>query len=295
MRKPIHESHRLPTFRWSVISRRKISPRVILLALLFTITVPLLYAWLPAGDDWASCFRPAALNLLRGDSPYSVAGYYNAPWALLPLIPIALLPFQWGRVVFFLVSLAGFAYIVRRLTTHPLSVLLFLTSAPVVYCFYGGNLDWIAMLSYILPAPFALIFAAIKPQIGAGILIYWLVESWRQGGARLVIRNFFPVALLFMSSLIFYGLWPSNFSELDEVPWNVSLFPYLIPVGIFLLGWAITKREPRPAMSAGLFFSPYFSLRSIFPLLVPLLERPNLLRVVWLIMWLGAIGRILFQ
>jgi hypothetical protein len=86
-----------------------------------------------------------------------------------------------------------------------------------------------------------------------------------------------------------------NFSELDEASWNVSLFPYLISIGIFLLGWAIAKREPYPAMSAGPFFSPYFSLRSIFPLLVPLLEHPKLLAVAWLITWLGAIGRIMFK
>ena len=266
-----------------------------ILALLVAATFPLLSTGLPVGDDWACCFRPAALKLLRGQSPYSVTGFYNAPWALLPFIPIALLPFQWSRIVFFLISLAGFTYIIRKLTPHPMSVLLFLTSAPVVYCFYGGNLDWISMLSFIMPAPFAVMFAAIKPQIGAGILIYWLSESWRQGGPRLVILNFLPGAFLFISSFIFYGLWPLNFSELNGASWYVSLFPNLIPIGILLLGWAIAKREPRPAMSAGLFFSPYFSLRSIFPLLVPLLEHPKLLAVAWLITWLGAIGRIVFR
>ena len=273
---------------WLSNVRKHITIRALILVLLALAALALLYYLVPTGDDWAEFFRPSALALLGGETPYG-AGYYNAPWVLLPLIPIAVLPFQLGRTVFFVLSLVGFAYIARKLTSNPVSILLFMTSAPIVFCLNGGNLDWIPMLSFITPAPFSLIFAASKPQVGAGIAIYWLFASWRQGGARSVILNFLPVSLLLVSSFIFYGFWPLRFPSIQGVFWNVSPFPYLIPIGMFFVGWAVAKREPRPAMAAGLFFSPYYSIRSLFTLLVPLLERPKLLAVAWTVLWISVL------
>lgn len=262
--------------------------KTLLLPLLILLAFPILYNFVPIGDDWAEFFRPAAISMVHGGSPF-LTGFYNAPWVLVPLIPIALLPFQMGRTIFFILSLAGFAYIARRLTSKPISIMLFMTSAPVVFCLYGGNLDWIPMLSFVTPAPLALILAATKPQIGAGVALYWLFESWHQGGTRTIMRNFLPVTLLLIASFVFYGLWPLRLSLINDVFWNVSAFPYMVPFGILFVGWAVAKRQPEAAMAAGLCFSPYYSIRSLFVFLAPLFERPRLLVAAWLILWIGIL------
>ena len=290
MEKQLTRSQKSTTWRGIYLSRA--NARVLLLILMLLATLPMLYAWLPLGDDWPTFFRPATLMLLRGQSPYSVGiGFYNPPWALLPLVPMALLPFQWGRLVLFFVSLAAFAYGARKLTSQPISILLFMTSTPVVFCLNGGNIDWLLMLAFVTPAPFALMLAAIKPQIGIGIAFYWLIESWRLGGIRLMIKNFTPVGLLLIASFLLYGFYPLSFGQLNHVIWNASPFPYLIPLGVFFLVSVLRSQEDNPLMAAGLFFSPYFSIHSLFTFLVPLLERPKVLFVAWTLLWIAVMAK----
>lgn len=260
-----------------------------MLGLLLLTILPMLYAWLPGGIDWLNNFRPAALAVLQGESPYTIPGYYNPPWTVLPLIPVAMLPLAWSRAVWFLVSLAGFALLVRRLTDQPISILLFLTSAPVFHCLYYGNIDWIAMLSLVTPAPLALVLASVKPQVGIGVIVYLLVESWRVGGPRGVARAVLPLMLLLGASFLVYGFWPHHIQELGAAFWSISPFPWLVPVGVLLLGWSVHKMEIRSGLAAGLCFAPYFALSSLSTLLVPLLERPKVLATAWAITWLGFI------
>jgi hypothetical protein len=230
--------------------------RILILAVTGLTFLVMLYAWLPAGDDWPTFFRPAVLLMIQGRSPYEAnIGFYNPPWALLPLIPIALLPFQLGRLALFLISLGAFAYGARKLTSNLISILLLLTSAPVGFCLLGGNIDWLLMLAFVTPAPFSLILAAIKPQIGGGIAIYWLIVSWQQGGARRVLQNFMPVGLLLFASFLLYGFYPASYSQLSSVSWNAAPFPYLVPIGILFVGAVIRTRTARPVFLS-LFFYP---------------------------------------
>lgn len=275
---------------WSIQWKSNI--KLLMLALMVLAVLPLLYDTITtnhAWDDWTSIYRPVTLTFFHGGSPYGGTGYYNPPWLLLPLLPLALLPYQLGRFLFFMVSLAGFAFIARRLTSNPLTIVLFLSSVPVFFCLHQGNIDWIPMLAFVTPAPFALILAVIKPQIGAGIALYWLFESWRQGGPRLVIRNFLPVSLLLIASFVFYGLWPMSFSSKAVASWNVSLFPYLIPIGVLLVFLAIRRSQQQPAMAAGICFAPYFSMLSVASMLTALLEQPTLMVTAWAVLWSGQV------
>lgn len=290
MQKQLTRSH--PATSWPRFSVSHPFVKIAVLILVVLAVLPMLYTWLPSGDDWPGSFRPAALMLLHGQSPYSAAlAFYNPPWGLLPIIPIALLPFQLGRLVLFVGSLAAFAYGARRLTSKPISILLFLTSAPIAFCLMAGNLDGLLMLAFVTPAPFALILAAIKPQVGAGIALYWLIISWQQGGARQVIRNFLPVGLLLIASFVLYGFYPSTFPQLNHASWNAVPFPYLVPIGILFLVALIRRQDKRPVMSSGLFFSPYVGFQSLFAFMVPLLEQPKLLAVAWALSWAVVLVR----
>lgn len=273
------------------INKKIFDLRYLALAVLIAAALPLLYDTLSAPghalDDWNNHLRPAVYTMLRGGSPYYGTGFYNPPWTLLLLLPAALLPYHLSRLAIFLVSLAGFAYLIRRASSSPAVTVLFLTSLPVAASLENGNIDWIPLLSFVLPAPFALMLAAVKPQVGLGIFIYWLFQSWREGGPKLVFWNFLPVSLLFASSFVLYGPWILSADPLLDIRWNISVFPYTVPIGLFLLFRTVVDRDIRPAIASGLFVSPYFTMNSFSAILLSLLEKPKLFFLAWVIIWAG--------
>src|SRR5438093_809696 len=101
--------------------------------------------FLPMGIDWHNVFRPAALNVLAGKSPFDVQGFYAAPWAILPLLPIAVLPENVSRAVLFMLGLASFGYSAYRLGAKPVAMIAFLLSPPVLHCLLNSNIDWLPL------------------------------------------------------------------------------------------------------------------------------------------------------
>lgn len=235
--------------------------------------IPLVYAlsiYLPEGVDWHLAFRPAALAVLEGRSPYTVEGYFNAPWAILFLLPFAPLPEPVGRAALFLVGLIAYAVIAHRLGAKRLALSAFLLSPPVMHGLLNANIDWLAMLGFILPPQVGLFFLAIKPQVGLGVAIFFLADSWLRGGIREVIRVFWPITLALLLSFVLFGLWPLRFEREIGLWWNASLWPVSIPVGLALLVTAIRTRKIEFSMGAGLCLSPYVLLHSYAAALVSL-------------------------
>lgn len=270
--------------------------KLVMLSILIVAILPLLYLYLPIGLDWHNAYRPATLSMLRGESPYGMSefgqAFYNAPWALLPFIPFAMMPYQIGRVGVFLMGLAGFTVIAYQLKAQPISLLIFLTSAAVIGCLNNGNLDWLPMLSFILPARWGLIFAAMKPQIGIGVGIYWFFESYREGGIRAVFKTFTPVGILLLLSFWLYGFWFLEFSRLENNLNNMALVPYSIPIGLYLIWASIRKRDMRPAMASSPLLAPYVTQFSYAAVLAALLRKPVWLGIVSAILWIPVILRV---
>jgi hypothetical protein len=264
------------------------SKRVIL-ALLILASLPAIYYGVSIGQDWIQFFRPATLAFIHGQNPYDIRDFHNAPWTLIPFIPFALMPYQFGRAGFFILSSACFFFIAYKLNAKPASLILFVTSYPVVSCLNGGGIDWLPMLSFVTPAPISLIFAAMKPQIGIGIAIYWLFESWRNGGLLTVVKNFLPVTILLLASFALYGFWVLTFIGKSQNAVNMSLFPYSIPLAVYLLWVAISQRRAKLAMAAGPFLAPYHTLFSLAAPLVALFDYPKLLAFVSVCLWMHGV------
>lgn len=272
--------------------------KTIVLIILSAVLLALLYAYLPVGLDWHDAYRPAALNMIHGQSPYedTPAPFMNAPWTLLPFLPFALLPYQVGRVGVFLMGLFSFAFVAYRLKAKPVIMLIFLTSASVIGCLNNGNLDWLPLLAIVMPAPVALIFAAMKPQIGIGIILYWLIISFRDGGIRQTIKVFAPLTVLTLLSFALYGFWFMKFTQMEGNINNMSIFPYGMIVGIVALWLSLRKRgNDRLAIGASPFFAPYVSQFSWAAVLVPFFDRPWVLAAVSFVLWIPVIYRVLIQ
>ncbi len=278
----------------SVRGNRARQARLLFLVIALPALIWLAAERLPQGVDWTDTFYPAIQAVVTGHSPYAtVPSFFMAPWALLPMLPLAWLPAAVGRAVMLLAGLGIYAFVAHRLSHGRLwSVVVFLLSPLVLDGLYNGNVDYLPILGFVLPAQIGLFLVVLKPHIGLGIAVFWLVEAWRIGGWREVVRVFGPVGVAFAASFAIFGLWPLRFSQLLDVSqtWNSSLWPMSIPVGLALLASAIHTRKSQPAMAAAPCLSPYLVMHSWVTALVSILDRPVELTAAVIGLWIfGAL------
>lgn len=214
--------------------------------------------------DWAEVFYPAAQLLASGKNPYpAVPKLHNPIWTLIPLIPFTWFQPAVSAWAYFAFSLLAYGFTGYRLGARPIALSAFLLSAPVLHSLQLGNVDILVVLGFALPAPIGLFFVLVKPQIGVGMAIYWLVEAWKRGGVRKVVQTFAPAALALAASIALFG--NSLVRSSDDVVssgWNASLWPYSIPLGIALLYLALKYAKRGMAISASPFLSPYVAFNS---------------------------------
>jgi len=244
------------------------------------------------GIDWRLTYRPAALALLHGENPYAVevapgAPFFAAPWGLLPLIPIALLPVSIGRALIMLGGLIAFGYAAYRLGARPFLMGLFLLSPPVMHNILNANIEWIPVLGFVLPPTLGLFFVSVKPQTGFAVAIFWFYDAWHRGGWREVLRTFAPVTLALLISFIIYGVWPLGMSGVLEYgdSFNTSLWPYSIPVGIALLAISLIKKDIKFAMPASPCLSPYVLFHAWSSATIFLVTSPFLMTILIIGLW----------
>ena len=242
-----------------------------LFVFIFILLVGAVWIWLPEGWDWPRYFRPAILEMISGQSPYTIQGYFNPPWTLIPLLPLLLLPEKLACALLTVIGIMVFALIGYKFHAKPLALAAFLLSPYVLYGAFSTNIDWLAAFGLLLPPEIGLFFVLTKPQIGAAVAIYWLFETWKSGGWRNIIRVFSPVMIAFLISFLVYGFWPSNAIWRVDHGTNMSLWPTSIPIGLVVLSLAIRKKEKRFAISASPFLSPYISPHSWATALIGLL------------------------
>jgi hypothetical protein len=243
-------------------SRLKIVSVYVLVGIVIIFIIWVIYFVFPAGKDWETILRPAASAFVNGKSPY-VGGFYNPPWALLPLLPLLLLSPKFGSAILSITNLLTFGFVSYRLGAKPLALAIIVFSPPVIYGVLDPNFDWLVALGLILPPQIGLFFILVKPQLGSILVIFWFVEAWRQGSLRQVIKVFSPVAIVFVFSLILYGFWPLRSSDLYNVGWNASVWPASVPIGIVLAVSAIRRLNKRLAIIASPFLSPYVAAYSL--------------------------------
>ncbi len=214
------------------------------------------YQYLPLGVDWIRWFRPATLEFLAGRSPYTVEGYFNPPWLLIPLIPFAILPVKISSLLLIDIGLICYIFILYKLRIRPILGLLFLLFPTTLLVLHTINLEWLVMLGFLFPPQIGLFFVLIKPQVGVAMAIYWLIVSPQK------IKTFLPVVLAFLISFAIYEDWlPKLVMRGNKTGYfgtfDVSFFPYLVPLGLALLVVAIRKHKDGFAYMASPFLSPY--------------------------------------
>ena len=211
---------------------------------------------MPPAVDWDATFLPAVLKLFSGN-PYEIAGFYNAPYALFPLIPFAMLPYDMGRVLLIVCSILAMGFTLYKLGAKPLSMMMVLLSPFVIDSLAWGNLEWLTILGLAVHPALGLILLAIKPQMTIGVMLFISVESFIKSGLWNGFKTVLPLVLVFTISIMWFGLFPLKwFSYGAEAGINLSFMPYSFPIGLLLMVQAFKTHNKLFALAASpCFFS----------------------------------------
>jgi hypothetical protein len=225
--------------------------RMLTVSGLLIITAVAVYfaSFLPTAD-WFDIFDPAARGVFSGLSPYHVPNFNCAPWAVVPLLPIVLFPPNLAHGLMYVVSAFTLFYILWRLKVNLITAVAFFLSPTAIGALLVNNIDPFVISGMLFPPAWGLLLLLIKPQIAVGVVFYTLIESWKKGGFWLVVRIFAPVTILFLAAMIVFPIWPQRMLTLSQNTFNRSTFPYLIPVGLFLLWLAFKNKNPYFALAS---------------------------------------------
>jgi hypothetical protein len=261
-------------------------------AIIFLVLIVVMSTFLPKAIDWHYVFRPAALELLHGRTPYNIDGFFNPPWTAILLMPFAVLPENIGRAVMAIVSLAVYAYIAIELGAKKISTIFVLLSPPVLLGIQNGNIDWLVALGFILPPWLGLFFLMIKPQIGMAVFVFILISSWIEGGLKKVAITFAPIGIVSIISIAIFSPWFISIRDELNVYGNTSLWPISIPIGIYFLIHSVRKNNIRYSIIASPLLSPYVLLHSWIGLLLAITPFKKLTIVAVLGLWIMVIIRL---
>jgi len=237
-----------------------------------------------APEDWSTQFYAAALNWRH---PYEVPGFYNMPWLVWLLRPLAMLGAHYSYTSWVIVTTLLLVWSMQRLGADLTSIILCIISPYYYYILINGNVDalsvaGVALLEYS-PGVGAL-FLLIKPQELALVLL----------GAHYQRRDVAILTIALLVAFVLHGPWPIDFALaiLNHGPqgqwWNCAIFPYGLPFAAGLVAIGLTWHDPALLAAACPFASPYVTGIMFFPVLCLLLPRLSgreqfaLIAVAWI-------------
>lgn len=243
------------------------------------------YFQLPA-EDFLDAFWPAAHIPF---DPYSIPAFLNPPWVALLFYPLTFLHERVAQAVITFLNLAVTLLLVARYGGNRWSFILTATSSPFLTLLFSGNIDFLPMAAFLLPANWGLVLMLSKPQVGIIAGLIWFKRAKNR------VLFLIPAAVLLLLSLTIWGWWipdmlqNSAYSAGRPVgPWNISPFPWLVPVGLILLYYAWKLEDELIAVAATLCLVPYFAAYSLTAMFAMLAARsPRASIVAWIVLWGG--------
>lgn len=234
----------------------------------------------PYGIDWVDIYQPTTIKFIttEGYNPYLGTGYYNAPWLLWLLAPVAILGAEVSRAAWFAISLTCYVAFALRSKFKPVAMLAFLVSPFVIASLWDGNIDGLVLLGAVLPPFLGIPLLVLKPQIGFVLVLYYAFESlYINRDLNQFVNRFFLLWVFGATSIIVHGFWPKYMFDVEPLGWNLSLWRVdtlslilSVVVGILLAVSATRyRRDKFRALAAGPFLSPYVAIHSwvaVFPL-----------------------------
>lgn len=235
--------------------------------ILLGLAYGLLSAYLPPAVDWHYYFYPAARSWRE---PWDVpARLHNPPWLAFLLAPFGLLPEAQARAAFVLLSLVMLMDAARTIGAGRAGTIAALLAPPVLSNIANGQIDVLPLWGSTLGLralrhnnpwllSLGLLLVSTKPQVAGPVgVLLWLQSKHRTRSLVL------PVAATVLSFIV-YGWWIPRWQPVSlDVGWNVSVWPWGIPVGVILVSVAYVHRSHILAYLSTPFLSPYLAVYSL--------------------------------
>lgn len=236
-------------------------------------------------NDWEQHFLPALHKLIAGQNPYDISGFYNPPWLLFLLLPLAWVPW-WIAIFLPGLALGAAAYHRRKWWLIPIVGLSF----PFIALSAYGNVDWVPLIGLTFGGSLSPLLITAKPQDASFALLAYVRK--RKAG------YFVPLLLVVAVSFALYPHWVTATlagNNIVKTERNLSLFPYTIPLGLYALYKTWTRADVLWGAIASLSFAPYFYIHSLVPALFLLADRKWWLGVwasllIWILVWMNLSG-----
>jgi hypothetical protein len=183
----------------------------------------------PPGADYYYVFRPTVEAFLRGDSRlYDELshGFYNTPWTIFPLIPIALLPLRYGQALLLIPQILALLFVIDLFLEKneaPLNLLIVGLALVNIHTFglvASGNIDGFLVLG-----------------LGLGWIAAKKEKPWLLG-LGLWLLSMKPINVLFVIFVLFKMVW--DWPVRDKI---IAVLPLVVTVAvsfpIFGLSWPL--------------------------------------------------------
>lgn len=217
--------------------------------------------------DFTNIFYPVGQRWL---SPYQDRNnFFNPPWLAMIIAPFTLLPPRLAVSAW----LAMGCLVIGMLLKHPEKIGWCVTSPGFLVMITIGQVDWLVLLGVMFPQV-SLVLFVIKPQ---AVILLSLSYINRQS-----IVVFFAVLTI---SFLVWGWWPLQLPyRSPNQAMNISVFPLLAPVGIYLTWRGYQQSNDVYLCIASLCIAPYFMPQSLLPAYVLYLDQTDN-RQQWLLGW----------
>ena len=268
--------------------------REVLLVLLLVLVIPVavfIATALPAGVDFRFNFYPAGQAALAGQDMYSVNGFYTPPWIAVVLAPLGMLPLQASWAIFTLLSLGTSLVTFHRMGLTRRQLVLLAFSPFVLFNLWHGNLDSFVLLGSVLSPAVGVWFLLLKPQLTWPLIALWLFRCRKNYKSRSSIA----LVLSFLTASAIAGFASlSHLPDPASMPWNTSLWPISIPVGLILLLLAALYDDEKIALASAPLLSPYLAIHSWLLTTLPFLRRPLFLASFVALAWVAVTLRAVY-
>jgi hypothetical protein len=249
----------------------------------FITVLKLITQWIPFATDWELFFRPVTLGWTDGSLLLyqETSSFWNPPWLLWPLIPLAFWPAWMGWGILVVATMFVMLWLTRKYKAWWLVFLSPLIIDPI----HNGQVDVIPMLGIALAwlatdrpllMGIALTLMITKPQ-ACFLVALWLWMHHPKRMRALVV----PIGVFAASVIVDGWDWPlrwasgSSAFRLVQIthnasPWH-SLGLWMIPVALVLGIWALrlpsTRRNLGAVVNANALIAPYLGSHSLIQVL----------------------------
>jgi hypothetical protein len=160
----------------------------------------------------------------------------------------------------------------------------------------NGNIEWVPGLGFLLQNGWGLPLLLAKPQTGILSALAWASNlrktSWLLLSGLLTIVISFCVWGNWIEKLL-ANVQYINTTSTGLTDWNISLFPWTIPIGLALIFYII-KYRPREQELLGCLATyclvPYMAVYSLtIPFALLSASKRKLAIVFWILLWLYPI------